>query len=602
MLLQRCKDLGVHGPFLQALELMYSEVMQRVCINGRMGEVFQTHVGTKQGSELSPLLFGMFMDVLHELISMELPGAGPIIGNIRVPDLDYADDLALIALHDPAMLQQLLNCLDIFCAMFGMTVNFDTIDKTCAVAFRARKKHNGPLPRLRFRDQVVPWQDQYKYLGAWFHAFKDMSKAMISLAEGGHRAMHALLGRCRETCLTQFAFKCRLFDTLVQPLMSYGAHIWGPEVVAPAIAALADPSSHTNDLSAYIPASKYKADHVHHTFLRIMTGVGNKCSLDVLLRDCNRKPILFHWVVLSARWFTRVADLPPGDLTHETLVADLQLIFQGCTICWSYHFLNIMTHMRIIHLSMWHPEHRTLAGGGRDLLSLAHRFRPDVVHTALSRLLCLRWNGLHENPRNPLVPRLGFQRCVHLAWVQPMPSSGSMHSVTPPHMNLCLPFQTLQCLARLRMGWHDLEIRVGKHRGVPRTRRFCPMCSQDMAPFRGTTEAHAYVVEDVAHFLLDCAAYRHIRLVFSDMFPSFPARTDDDCLTLQRLFGHANQVRFALCVFAMTEFRHKCLALQPGEAIADVVALQTSQLQKLSASADVTDAQVALLQLPLDLT
>jgi hypothetical protein len=37
---------------------------------GALGEQFSTAAGTKQGSELSPLLFGLFIELLHELIKL----------------------------------------------------------------------------------------------------------------------------------------------------------------------------------------------------------------------------------------------------------------------------------------------------------------------------------------------------------------------------------------------------------------------------------------------------------------------------------------------------------------------------------------------------
>lgn len=85
LLIERCQQLGVHGPFLQALVMLYDEVLLRVVVNGQADtDLLHTHRGTKQGSELSPLLFGIFMDWLHELIALQLPGAGPVIGGLNV--------------------------------------------------------------------------------------------------------------------------------------------------------------------------------------------------------------------------------------------------------------------------------------------------------------------------------------------------------------------------------------------------------------------------------------------------------------------------------------------------------------------------------------
>ena len=68
---------------------------------------------------LSPLLFGLFMDLLHELLRQQVPGAGPVIGNLSVPDVMYADDVNLLA-WAARRSQQLLDCLSLFCTLFDM--------------------------------------------------------------------------------------------------------------------------------------------------------------------------------------------------------------------------------------------------------------------------------------------------------------------------------------------------------------------------------------------------------------------------------------------------------------------------------------------------
>jgi hypothetical protein len=116
--------MGVHGPFLDTLISLYDRVFVRVCVNGRLGPQIATHRGTRQGSELSPLLFGLFMDLLHELTKLQVPGSGPVIGGLKVPALMYADDVTMLA-WDRDTSQQLLDCLSLFCTLFDMTVNLD---------------------------------------------------------------------------------------------------------------------------------------------------------------------------------------------------------------------------------------------------------------------------------------------------------------------------------------------------------------------------------------------------------------------------------------------------------------------------------------------
>lgn len=67
--------------------------MFQVTVNGRLGEQFDSFLDTEQGSELSPLLSGLFMDLLYELLKLKVPEAasGPVLGNINISNLMYAD-------------------------------------------------------------------------------------------------------------------------------------------------------------------------------------------------------------------------------------------------------------------------------------------------------------------------------------------------------------------------------------------------------------------------------------------------------------------------------------------------------------------------------
>jgi hypothetical protein len=68
------------------------------------------------------------------MIKLKLPGAGPVLGSLRVPDIMYADDVTLIS-TDPVEVQQLLDVLSVFCRIFDMEVNLAP-HKTCVVVFR----------------------------------------------------------------------------------------------------------------------------------------------------------------------------------------------------------------------------------------------------------------------------------------------------------------------------------------------------------------------------------------------------------------------------------------------------------------------------------
>jgi len=120
-MLERAARLGINGKFACMLARIYGCVQVAVSVNGQSSDPIPTSIGTKQGSQLSPLLFGWFIEQFTELVTMMDPAMGPTIGSMLVPHILYADDVVLLALDDPAQLQRQLDYLDIFCTLSGLS-------------------------------------------------------------------------------------------------------------------------------------------------------------------------------------------------------------------------------------------------------------------------------------------------------------------------------------------------------------------------------------------------------------------------------------------------------------------------------------------------
>ena len=69
----RLEERGIHGKLLETIKAMYSKVTQKVRINGRLGEGFQTFYGIKQCDPLSTDLFGIMIEVLDEMLQFACP-------------------------------------------------------------------------------------------------------------------------------------------------------------------------------------------------------------------------------------------------------------------------------------------------------------------------------------------------------------------------------------------------------------------------------------------------------------------------------------------------------------------------------------------------
>jgi hypothetical protein len=208
--------------------------------------------------------------------------------------------------------QQLLRVLSEFCSIFGMTVNLAP-HKTCVVVFR-REKEAVPdgVNSLLYNGQPVPVQEEYTYLGVTLYATKGFAHAHQHMAASGRSALFSMIRRCRTHYLNQFDIRCRMFDILVEPCLSYGCQVWGPSVF------------YTHVSTPTKPLYMCDAEKVQLHFLRHLAQIGKVC-VDVLLRDMHRAPVMHHWVVLAVRWWNTLVQMDP----HTSLVLLVRL---GCLI------------------------------------------------------------------------------------------------------------------------------------------------------------------------------------------------------------------------------------------------------------------------------
>lgn len=380
---------------------------------------------------------------------------------------------------------------------------------------------------------------------------RGLAGAGDALAAAGSKAMHALLTRCRRANLTQFDIKTRMFDVLVEPVLSYASHIWGPR------------SAHK-----LLVARPYttQSEKVHTSYLRIMTGVGRSACLDVLYRDMHRLPIMYHWVALAVRWWNKMAEGRDPENTRSMAccawLEDVKLALAGCTTCWSGHVLRIMSSLGLIDRG-WRSQ-------PLDWVLSQHWEEADVK-SALDALFKARCQGpFHADPR--LAPSLGVTMCRHARWVYPLHSEVDCYTRAdaPAHTRLCLPFVRLRNLAQLRIGYAHLEVEQGRRRraAVPRGERVCMLCSGEdatlsmrLAVVSRTGTNHN--VEDLKHFVLECPVYDDLRATC----PAFPGDVysrlqDSGCVA--SVMGHSNQSALANTLYYMKVRRARLLGLTEG--------------------------------------
>ena len=101
-------DKGMDVLYVRCLLYMYSQQKLRVKWNGFYSESFPVHNGVKQGGVISPILFGIYMDIL--IMKLRDSGYGCYLGPHFMGCLAYADDLVLLSTTKFGLTQMLGIC------------------------------------------------------------------------------------------------------------------------------------------------------------------------------------------------------------------------------------------------------------------------------------------------------------------------------------------------------------------------------------------------------------------------------------------------------------------------------------------------------------
>ena len=119
--------VGIQGKILEVIKGLYVQVKSCVFLNGKKSDFFISARGVRQGENLSPLLFSLFVnDIEEEFINS---GCSYITLNdnqldnlIRLLILMYADDTIILA-DSEANIQKALNALQMYCNKWKLEIN-----------------------------------------------------------------------------------------------------------------------------------------------------------------------------------------------------------------------------------------------------------------------------------------------------------------------------------------------------------------------------------------------------------------------------------------------------------------------------------------------
>ena len=471
-------NFGIRGPLLKLFVNMYDANSYMIKSNNEFSFPIQTSIGLKQGCCLSPILFNMYINDLHQIFGEDC--APTSLNGLNISSLSFADDLVLLS-QTKEGLANCLNHLENYCNTWGLKVNDD---KTKVLVFNRPFTKNIKNLNYFIDGKKIVTVKSYTYLGIEVTNTGNFQLACKSLYQKSLRAMfslYAAIGPRSDIPNTQLFLK--LFDSLIRPILLYGCEIWGPYIAQPG-----------NIICKFV-----------NKFYRILLGVPNSASTVGIHMELGRYPIAASVYSTMLKYWSRLISLPRSRLVSQSYWSSYD------TFNMSNPWLSTIKHIIYSsHFNQIWDNHRNMSDANIKSVSNSLPFM----------IKCIKNQFLDfSNYKSNLESRLSLLKNTK----EKLTLSNYISTIKSDH--------TRRLLAKLRLGTLQLEIEKGRRAGIPRELRACKLCKKDVVedeshfifdcdPFTACRDQHLVEITNHIPFLNFMDSRSKLRyLYFSEKIP-----------------------------------------------------------------------------------
>jgi hypothetical protein len=430
---QKLLSNNVDGKCIKIIYDMYKKAKSCVQVNSfsKMSDFFTSHTGVRQGENLSPVLFSLFLNDLNQFLSQHYNGLVSLssVVNDTLSNFDvevyfklyillYADDTVIFA-ETADELQKALDAMSSYCNMWSLQVN---PAKTKIVVFCKNVRGIRNAPNFIFEGNMLEVVDSFSYLGVKFSYNGKFTKTKEYLLQQARKAMFSVIVKSRRLNLP-ISMQIHLFDTMVAPILLYGSEVWGIENL---------------DLIDQFQLKFYKL------ILRLKQSTPN-C---MLYGELGVLPLSIHVKAHILCYWNRILNAKPEKICHILYNVSYKLYSDdnNVKLPWINYVHNLLDSLGMSNYWMY------------NIPSSQQLFK-NIVKTRLRDQYLQQWHSFVAESSKSLNYRMYKDSFVFENYLD------------------TLPYHLSNAILKFRCTNHRLPIEKGRFFGIPRDERTCHLCN-----------------------------------------------------------------------------------------------------------------------------
>ena len=421
----------INGRLLKIIYNMYENAKSCIKQQTMVSGIFACNMGVRQGENLSPLLFSIFLNDFQVSLSTKydgLPTLNEFTNLIAVNDIEflinmyillYADDTLVLA-ESPQQLQLAMDEIAVYCEKWELDIN---VLKTKVVIFsrgKVKKQHYFKIGNLN-----IDTDCEYCYLGIIFNYNGSFTKAIVERITPARKAMFGLNTKAVNLQLPP-DIHIDLFEKMITPICLYGSEIWGYNNIEP-------------------------LEVFYRKFIKRVLGLNKSTPNCMVYGEVGKRPLKNSIHLRMLNFWVKVSEGKSSKLSSKLYNLIYKLHLRGTYDSpWLLSIKNILYHSS--NPDFWfHQENLA-----------PKRFMTDIISQELENRFVQEWN--FEVNRN--------RKCVIYRNIKDEPSLESYLSK--------LSFSDRRYLCKFRTGNHRLPITESRYveGGLGLDVTVCKMCNQ----------------------------------------------------------------------------------------------------------------------------